>query len=248
MKKHWTRRALIGKSLAAAGAAAGAKLAGIVPEFGLTAQAAGASSTEVPAYAQKPQFQAEYKGKAKADLLAKVADSPDVQEVLRQLNRTGPLDLTGVETHAVRSEFAGGNIVIAVTAVLDEQHVLAHYSSSGPADPGSPSHAFVHQVTADRKSEVVAASANGRQMVRSAEPATVPAGSALAASSCPWCYYGCGQSCCGYDWWGILECCVACSVFWECPPCFLGCALAWCGACVWFHCWHCQNCCQYWWC
>ncbi len=249
MASRWSRRDLIRKALLATGAAAGATLSGIVPEVRLVAHASGgAAPGETPFYARKTVQQAEISGHQKADLLAQLSNSDDVGEVLGQLSRSRQIDLSTLQHHAVRSQFEDGTQVIAVSAVLDDQHVMVHYRGSGPGVSGHPSHSFVYRLTGEHSADLVAASANGRKMQRSQEPTNLPANAALASGGCPWCQYPCGSSCCSYDWWGILECCVWCSGFAGCPPCLLACALAWCGACVWFHCRHCPNCCWYWYC
>jgi hypothetical protein len=247
MKWRWSRRELLLKSLIATGGAVAAKLSGVVPEFGWVAQAASPGDLPAPAFMGKAVAQREIVGTDAQTLLGRLSSSPDVHEVLGQLAMK-PVDLQALGAKAVRSDMEDGTVVVAASAVLpDQEHVLVHYQSGARGGAAARTNAFIYHVTADRKADLVAGSADGRQMRRSQDPANLPANAALA-SGCPSCYYACGQVCCSYDWWGILECCVACALFWECPPCFLSCALIWCGACVWNHCGKCANCCQDWWC
>jgi len=243
MKGRWSRREIIVKSLIATGGAVAAKLSGVVPELRWVAPAAASpDQAQPPPYMQKAVRQDEVKGPDAQALLAAVSASADVREVLGQLSLPA-VDLQALGAHAVRSVLGDGQVVVAVSAVLaDQEHVLAHYQfGAGPRTA-----AFVYRVTADRKVDFAAGSADGRAIRRMTEPSNLPA-NAVLANGCPSCTYSC-EVCCGYDWWGILECCSFCAALWECPPCFLACALTWCSACVWFHCYHCWVCCQDWWC
>jgi hypothetical protein len=243
MKVRWSRREMLVKSLIAAGGAIAAKISGVVPEFGWVAQAGSADQSPPPDYMKKALQQQEITGRDRNALLARVSASGDIREVLSQRGFAA-VDLTKLNHHAVRSVMDDGTVVMAVSAVLpDQEHVIVHYQfGAGPRTT-----ALIYRVTSDRKAELVAGSADGRPMRPMKQTADVSSNTVLAAG-CPHCYHSCGSTCCGYDWWGILECCTFCAAFFECPPCFLACALTWCSGCVWFHCNHCANCCQDWWC
>ncbi|HXN02562.1 MAG TPA: hypothetical protein VN973_11835 [Candidatus Dormibacteraeota bacterium] len=241
MKVRWSRREVLVKSLIAAGGAVAAHLSGVMPELGWAAQPKTPDHLQPPDYMRQALRQDEIVGRDADALLTSVSNSPDVREVLRQAS-IGKVDLAALKPHAVRTVLEDGQIVVAVSAVLpDQEHVIVHYQhGSGPQ-----TNAFIYKATADHKANLVAASAAGRPVRRPAE--TSDSSNTVLAAGCPSCTHPCTQ-CCGYDLWGILECCIWCSAFFECPPCFLACALSWCSGCVWFHCYHCTSCCQDWWC
>lgn len=242
MKVRWSRRELLVKSLIAAGGAIAARVSGVVPELGWVAQGVSADQSPPPDFMKKALQQQEITGREADALLARVSSSDDTRAALSH-GSFGAVDLGSLNHHAVRSIMDDGTVVVAVSAVLpDQEHVIVHYQyGAGPRTT-----ALIYHVTSDRKVTLVAGSSDGRPMRRMTEQADASS-NAVLASGCPHCYHPC-TTCCGYDWWGILECCVTCAALFECPPCFLACALVWCAGCVWFHCYHCTSCCQDWWC
>jgi hypothetical protein len=179
-------------------------------------------------------------GAEKRKLAARISASEDHREISGQLGRA-PADLTALEVVAVRHLLADGQEVLAVAAMLDSHHVFSHYETSRPAANEPASYAFVYNVDDPATGHLVAASAAGRAIRRSQEPANLPADAALAYSWCPYCFSPCNPSCCGVNWTAASYCCAVCRGvcgFW--PACY-PCLLAWCLFCVWRNCTWCNT-------
>jgi hypothetical protein len=251
MSFRWTRRELILKTLLAAGGAVAAKVSGLIPEVGFVTRAASAPSPDsLPFFYRKPAHQEEVTGAVRDALVAKVNSSRDFHEVFGQLKRK-VVDLNQLQPQAVRSVLEDGTEFTGVAALIDDEHVLVHYELAKAPASGPRSHAFIFVKSGEKSADLVAASADGREMRRSSEPANLPSNAALADGGCPWCQYPCGPVCCSYNWWGLADCCGPCAlgcIFggpWGCVACIL----LWCGWCIARNCnsW-CTNCCWYWYC
>ncbi len=251
MSFRWTRRELILKTLAAAGAAVAAKVSGLIPEVGFVSHAASAPSPDsLPFFYRKAAHQEEIKGADLDKLVARASSSADVHEVFGQLKKDG-VDMKSLQHVAVHNVLEDGTEFTAIAAPMDDEHVVVHYELAKAPRSGPRSHAFVFVKSGETTVDLIAASADGKAMHQSADPANLPANAALADGGCPWCEYPCGYVCCSYNWSGLVQCCGPCAlacIFGGALGCVV-CVLAWCGICIAYNCnWWCTNCCRYWYC
>jgi hypothetical protein len=252
MSFRWTRREAILKTLLAAGGAIAAKVSGLIPEVGFVTQAASPISPEaLPFFYRKPAHQEVITGAEHDAVVARVSSSRDFDEVFGQLKRK-VIDLKGLQPMAVRTVLEDGTEFTGVAASIDEKHVAVHYELAVAPSAGPRSHAFVFALTSDKSAEMIAASADGKKMRRSNDPEHLAPNTALADGGCPWCEYPCGPVCCGYNWWGLADCCGApCAIacIFGSPVACVACIFLLCAYCIARNCnsW-CTNCCRYWYC
>jgi hypothetical protein len=251
MSFRWTRRELILKTLLAAGGAIAAKVSGLIPEVGFVTQAASAPSSEsLPFFYRKAAHQEEITGTAREALVVRVNSSRDFHEVFGQLKRD-VAELKSLQPQAVRTVLEDGTEFTGTAAVIDDEHVVVHYELATAPRSGPRSHAFIYVKSGETSVDLIAASADGRAMHQSTEPANLPSNAALADGGCPWCQYPCGYVCCSYNWSGLVQCCGPCvlACLFGGPLGCVACVLVWCGICIAYNCnrW-CTNCCRYWYC
>jgi hypothetical protein len=170
--------------------------------------------------------------------------------VFGQLKKDG-VDMKSLQHVAVRNVLEDTSEFTAIAAPIDDQHVVVYYELAKAPASGPRSHAFVFVKSGETTVDLIAASADGKAMHRSTDPASLPANTALADGGCPWCEYPCGYVCCSYNWSGLVQCCGPCvfMCLFGGPLGCVACVLVWCGICIAYNCnrW-CTNCCRYWYC
>jgi hypothetical protein len=234
--------------LGAAGAAAVARIGGLVPELQVFS---------APPKSTRPggPVSGEWQG-LKLNGASPVADA-DLEEVnkgflsrsdVTEIAQAHSLKLSQTSKVAVHQVEGGGDLLAAAWELPSNQ-ILVFWALDQPVD-GIRSQARLFQVTDDWKATLVSLSVNGALAHR--EDPTAPAGppgvvqaAANGCSGCSWWnIFGTYSytTCCAYDLKCVTLCCGPCVLSCNNPYLCLGCFAVWCPICVYWA----GNCCTSW--